>query len=286
MVCSSVVADSFSAAWPGRIQPSLRLFSSPSTDAPCSFEQLVAKGALPEAQQALSLPETANGRSQRLRLIDAWIDRQQQLLADSDTNLKALRECVESAHALLEELAPMLGRKMMVVTPTLSALEAAPPAHRNFDAELSQRCDAVLEAWATLSRAGHGQSLRLLRGVPQRAQFLLERMQASFASTDETAAVARPSVESYNSVLEAWAWSDEHLRGAMAERIFDQVPRPNAHSYRAIILAWCQSRDRRAAFTATGHLMKMLRKLEKGDEDMEPELEDYQMVLRAWTKAE
>jgi len=197
------------------------------------------------------------------------------------------------------------------------------PTVSSFDAALSQRCDAVLAAWATVIRTAAATKVppRWTRGIPQRAQFLLEQMDRCSSAKSHNTVVAfgngvddpttmmandlvlvRPSVESYNSVLEAWAYSSEHLRGAMSERIFqklvqahDNAPasgattlalRPNGESYRLVVRAWALSRDRRAAFTATGHLMKMLRKLGKGDEDMEPTLDDYTAVLQAWTRAE
>jgi hypothetical protein len=87
----------------------------------------------------------------------------------------------------------------------------------------------------------------------------------------------------------------------MAERIFVKLSegnvsgaRADGESYRLIIWAWALSRDARAAFSATGHLMKMLRRLEKEEKEeddiesslMEPSLEDYQVVLKSWTRAE
>ncbi len=84
----------------------------------------------------------------------------------------------------------------------------------------------------------------------------------------------------------------------MAERIFVKLSegnvsgaRADGESYRLIIWARALSRDARAAFSATGHLMKMLRRLEKEEDDtepslMEPSLEDYHVVLKSWTRAE
>ena len=132
--------------------------------------------------------------------------------------------------------------------------------------------------------------------MPQRAQFLLERMEASFQQNqhDGNDIPVKPTVESYNRVIETWAYSGEHLRGAMAEKVFQKLQDspsarrgPNGDSYKDIIRAWAFSdRDRKAAFTATRHLMHMLRKFEHGDEDMEPTLEEYYAVLEAWVSAE
>ena len=108
-----------------------------------------------------------------------------------------------------------------------------------------------------------------------------------------TAFRVRPSIESYNAVLEAWAYSNEHLKGTMADRQFSQLLHrrrrglsPNGDSYKFMIRAWTQgNKQDRAAFIATGHLMKMLRQLEKDWPDMEPSMEHYHLILKAWTEA-
>ena len=54
-----------------------------------------------------------------------------------------------------------------------------------------------------------------------------------------------------------------------------------------IIRACAWSRDPRAAFTATGHLMKRLRyHSNHPNEGMEPSLEDYEIVFDSWIRAE
>ena len=159
------------------------------------------------------------------------------------------------------------------------------------------KCNSVLTAWARAS-----QVIPTRQGIPQRATFLLQRMEAS--ARGSASAGVQPTTESYNRVLEAWAWSREHLRATMAEQIFQTmtkqsrkgnnnkrnnnkaVAKPNGESYRWIIHAWCHSQQRKSAFTATGHLMKFLRRLEKGHEDIEPTLDTYHMIMEAWTTAE
>lgn len=259
----------------------------------------------------------------------------------AETLVEDIFLAIDEAHRTLEQIDPSLGIRGF---PRLAPQAESSPLNivdgpesndvlpLKEDPELSRRCDTVLKAWASVVRLGFDYLVvssigdgeeasrnkaalralkskikRRLRGVPQRAQFLLDRMElshvkdyvdynGSFAS-GAPRTIVWPSVESYNRVVEAWAFSDEHLRGPMAEGVFQRlksscntktVPflRLNGDSYRQIIWAWSLSRDRRAAFTATGHLMKMLRKLEKGDEDMEPRLEDYRVLLDAWTRAE
>jgi len=245
----------------------------------------------------------------RAKLLDAWIQHQQKLLesfsSDGDiqqarSELKEICQAAKEANNLLEKLEPLLASTTLSFYSTyadgssqntqVAGEEMQNQRRKEINVELTRRCDAVLTAWARASRAGHRKTTRITRAIPQRAQFLLERMEASYSINESTERTVRPSVESYNRVLEAWVYSNEHLRGAMAERIFQKLAKggghPNGESYRLIIWAWALSRDRRAAFTATGHLMKMLRRFEKGDEDMEPNLDDYHAILKAWTRAE
>lgn len=199
---------------------------------------------------------------------------------------------------------------------------------------MQRRCEAVLTAWAQTSSImvhgiGHGRIVgggdtvesaaaaahgrrSWTRGVPQRAQFLLERMEAAGGTKtgmggQVAAATAVPDVYAtltgYNRVLMTWAYSSEHLRGASAERLFAKllacksIASPNTESYRLMVWAWALSRDPRCAFSATGHLMKMLRRLEAGWEkenpdvvrdgsNMEPTIDDYHVVFQAWARSE
>jgi hypothetical protein len=57
----------------------------------------------------------------------------------------------------------------------------------------------------------------LVRGLPQRATLLLETMEqwALMEASD-----VEPAVDTYNGVLEIWAYSSEHNRRAMVTSIF------------------------------------------------------------------
>jgi hypothetical protein len=154
---------------------------------------------------------------------------------------------------------------------------------------------AVLDAWAKASEAGRNANLpqsltsNVTKGIPQRMQHLLQqpKLKSSNAATMATATPTTTySTDVYNQILRAWACSDEHLRGSMAEQIFQTIEVPNGESFRWIILAWCWSKERRRAFTATGHYMRRIRLLELGQTDMEPTMEDYHALFEAWTKAE
>jgi hypothetical protein len=200
---------------------------------------------------------------------------------------------------------------------------------------LQKRCEDVLTAWAHAMRLAQG--YRFVRGIPQRAQFLLERMEASCENTvpnkvqdsqhhhhrqppqqhlDDVSVsfMIPPTIHSYNRVLETWAFSKEHLRGAATERVFQKLVATNksipAESYQLVMTAWALSNDARFAYRSSGYLMKMLRIRDMqlrndhnslvrrsvqdlanidihGDElDWEPTLDHYHMVFKAWSHSE
>jgi len=95
-------------------------------------------------------------------------------------------------------------------------------------------------------------------------------------------------VASYSAVLFALSRSKSVEGDSRAEALVENEKR---------FCKWALSREGRAAFNTTGHLMKMLRKLESEvgsdndvyvhpDSSMEPTLEDYRIVLKAWTRSE
>jgi hypothetical protein len=134
----------------------------------------------------------------------------------------------------------------------------------------SMHYQMAVTAWSKVSR---------IKGVPQRAQQVLEAMEARATTTS-----TRPSVELYNLVLRIWAGSTEHSRATFASHLLDRMePRlkPNAETHRMMLLAWCHSGQRGAASTAKRHLTTMTNLLTKeGRFDMEPTLSDYQQLLQ------
>eukprot|EP00977_Amphora_coffeiformis_P019834 scaffold7485_cov176-Amphora_coffeaeformis.AAC.21 len=224
-------------------------------------------------------------------LLQAWIDRSK----DESLDTASLIEAASQAHMILEDLDERFSLYAMSIPAkgentadalVEEALDDVPPLENTmiFTASLE-----VLQAWA---RACHGFRFdaqakqdynlqRMSRGIPQRAQFLLQQLER-LSSKDLP-------LPYYEAVLQTWACSNEHLRGVQAEKVFQRVP-PSACSpeaFRWIIRAWAWSRDPRAAFTATGHLMKQLRHYSHDmDGGMEPSVEDYEIVFDAWTRAE
>lgn len=135
---------------------------------------------------------------------------------------------------------------------------------------------AILRAWANTCEAAHASGrtkLDIIVGIPQRAQHMLTLQEV-------------PTVESYNQVIKAWAYSTEYLRGTMAEQLFKRIEYPNGESFHLIMRAHAWSKESRSAFQATGHFMRMMRLLEIGREDMEPSsMDEYHVLCEAWTRA-
>ena len=119
-------------------------------------------------------------------------------------------------------------------------------------------------------------------GIPQRTQLILNQM----GEGPENTSGDTISVEAYNEVIKAWAYSSEYLRGPMAEQVFQKIQFPTGESLRLIMRAHAWSKEHRSAFQATGHFMRMMRLLEAGRDDMEPSsIDDYHLLCDAWTTA-
>jgi hypothetical protein len=203
-------------------------------------------------------------------VIDAWIKHQNAHVTKLQESITTHQDSLRVPQGLLEEIC--------------HAAESASQVIERMKNPSSHHFVAVLKGWANACEAAHGndevglalttKTSNLVRGIPQRAQHILLNLQPD------------PTVESYNQVLKAWAYSGEHLRGTMAEQVFQKIKDPNGESFKFIIRAWCWSKERRCAFTATGHYMRMMRLLEISRADMEPTMEDYHILFRAWTTAE
>jgi hypothetical protein len=292
---------------------------------------------LPELQWDKTVrPETVNAQIDLLRNMISSVEASQDLIEKLDPRLSR-RHYIRSSNAWR-----MTGvSNPSVNTPSDSAPDLSSQKKKSKPSlVVAERCERIVAMWSGVSQSLYetATSIALLkqsrdrywrgaqtkemtaaaavlanlrRGIPQRAQFLVDQMDATCGGAHLTNHLPLlPSLEAFHRVLDCWRYSDEHLRGAMAERVFvrlatpasrqevsagtgfprfsgSAVLRPSGETYRLIILAWATSRDRRSAFTATGHLMKMLRKLQKNEgEDMDPGLPVYQTVLDAWTRAE
>lgn len=154
----------------------------------------------------------------------------------------------------------------------------------------SHHYDAAVTAWSRCVSRG---PIWALRGIPQRAQAVLERMEA--LSLNRSSGV-RPTVETYNKVIEAWSNStNEYAFAPLAQAIYDRMGRgpaahldirPNDRTIRTMIRCWTRSDLKNAAFHATGHLMRLQELTEKGAEDMSPTLDDYLTVFKCWSKSD
>ncbi len=203
-------------------------------------------------------------------LIDSWTTHQSSIIRDmkeanaqetsggdqQQLQLKRFKEVCSSAESM---------------TSILESMENPTPHHYL----------AILKAWANTSKIAKlvGKSKRAdVVGIPQRTQLILSQM-----GEDNDNNI---SVEAYNEVIKAWAYSSEYLRGTMAEQVFRKIQFPTGKSLRLIMRAHAWSNEDRSAFHATGHFMRMMRLLEAGREDMEPSsIDDYHLLCDAWTKA-
>ena len=171
----------------------------------------------------------------------------------------------------------------------------------------------------------------MIDGIPQRMQLILREYEAdsngnsttttstSLLTSDENSSTRNVNITWLNIIIKSWAYSNEHLRGTMAENVFKSISynssdnrsnsniQPNGITYRNIIHAWCLSTkssgsgERRCAFIATGHYMQWLRYLSKRkerydlfgndthtlilEEEQQPTMEDYHILFNAWTTA-
>lgn len=207
--------------------------------------------------------------------------------------LQEIAMCANEVHHSIERLEPLLSPKGIWLldkgtdsqpTPTVVAVESPNPSIE----PLAHLCSTLVQMWAKTMRASaRGRSSEeFVRGVPQRIRFFMERM-VHLGIT--------PTLQDRNHAMESWVYSKEHMRASNAERIFEALPEVNAESHRWMVWAWALSRERRAAYRATGHLRRMFRALEDSEGsnehavylgDMEPTLSDYHVVLKAWAKSE
>jgi hypothetical protein len=220
--------------------------------------------------------------------------------------LQEIVESVGEAHHVLESLEPLLGSKpawnmSAKSTPIADSdddnnnnnnnnnqvTEVASASEKTY---LPLLCSAVLEMWGKTVRASaRGRyNEEFTRGIPQRVRFLLQQM---------IVVGIPPTIHDHHRAIETWAFSKEHMRASKAERMFEDMEAKKmnqAESRRLVLWAWALSRERRAAYRSTGHLMKMFRSLRDSDEDehavfsgdIEPSLSDYHVVLKAWARAE
>ncbi|CAJ1954395.1 unnamed protein product [Cylindrotheca closterium] len=259
---------------PSWSSPASRIFSTydGSSMTPAQLQQLVLKHSLQDdpmeahtiLNQLFMMDSKEVTPEIQTAVMDSWIVYQskcQQQLNESissGSNESNLSEVHRNVHEM--------GK----------AAEHASQILESMDSPSRHHIVAVLKALANVSEASHTTSVfkgDFVRGIPQRAQH--------FWQIHENL-----PIEASNQLLRAWAYSKEYLRGTMAEQIFQQIEHPNGESYKNIIRAWCWSKERRCAFTATGHLMRMMRLLETGKSDMEPSLDDYHVLFHAWTTAE
>jgi hypothetical protein len=217
----------------------------------------------------------------RTSVIDAWIKHQNSCIQDlkESSSILSTSSLLRVQEGYLEDICHAAERSSQIVE-----------TMKEKDKPTTHHYVAVLQAWANACEAAHQagmtKSSDSVRGIPQRSQHILLHLMPQTMTNQTNTPI---TVECYNQVIKAWAYSGEYLRGTMAEQLFQKMveEEPNGETFQLIIRAWSWSKERRCAFTATGHFMRMMKLLEFGRPDMEPSsMEFYHVLLRAWTTAE
>jgi hypothetical protein len=225
-------------------------------------------------QQRAALQDGGKGgedlASIQTSVIDAWLKYQTRVMQSIPT-MSRVEPSNDADQKNLQRLQEegLLREVYDAATSVTSILEA-------MDNPTAHHFAAMFRAWANTCETAHAvgrPKLGIVVGIPQRTQHMLSLLE-------------KPTVESYNQVIKAWAYSSEYLRGTMAEQIFQQIKHPNGESFHMIMRAHAFSGESRSAFHATGHFMRMMRLLESDREDMEPpSMDDYHILCEAWTRA-
>jgi hypothetical protein len=229
-----------------------------------------AHRALEEAVPLLSI------RRQHIHLRDRLAEEAETAAGD-DTDLNGSKSRLYGA-TFIETILPrscrmldawaLVARRMMTIAPcTTLVVGGIPQRAQHLLDQMEEQVAANTEAALTAAqRQGRGFGAAG-GGRTKNAASMHRQPQALLPIT------------AYHRIMECWACSQEHLRATMAERVFQRLhggistrnPRrfrlANSdsdetlallESHRIMIRAWANStRDPRAAFTATGHLMRM-----------------------------
>ena len=210
-------------------------------------------------------------------LIDSWMTFQSSLIRD-------MKEATEQVDSEDENFQRQQRLDIKNLREVCSAAESMTRILESMENPTPHHYIAILKAWANTckiaKRIGKAKAACVV-GIPQRTQLILNNMGGRVNDTN-----ADISVEAYNEVIKSWAYSAEHLRGTMAEQLFQNIQFPSGESLRLIMRAHAWSGENRSAHIATGHFMRMMRHLEAGRDDMEPSsIDDYHLLCNSWTKA-
>jgi len=141
-----------------------------------------------------------------------------------------------------------------------------------------------------LSKSGSRNTLAraLFRNAPDRAEALLEEMEAESAKGNER---IRPDVISYTSTISALAKSKDRTAPYRAMKILARMEaqaangnesmRPNSITYAAAIKCWARSRDKVKAIQAKSLLDWCEEQYRRGNPDARPTVVIYNQVLNA-----
>jgi len=247
---------------------------------PTQRAENILQHILERATQQLNDGEAEDLPNIQTSLIDTWTTYQSSVIKDLKDTLREEGFESDTDEKISQQYQRLQYKRLRMVS---SAAESMTSILKSMENPSPHHYVAILKAWANTCKIARtiGKSKAAdVVGIPQRAQLILNEMGGSNNNGDGV------SVEAYNEVIKAWAYSSEYLRGTMAEQVFRKIQFPTGESLRMIMLAHAWSKETRSAFQATGHFMRMMRLLEAGREDMEPSsINDYHVLCDAWTIA-
>jgi len=127
-------------------------------------------------------------------------------------------------------------------------------------------------------------------GAPVQAEEIFEQMVLRYQESGDE--IFKPTVRSFNAVINAWAKSSQNNAPQRAESILKRMDelylsgnadaKPNRVNFNCVIDAWGKSGD---AKKAEELLQRMELRYENGDEDMKPNVRSFNTVMDAWAKS-
>lgn len=195
-----------------------------------------------------------------------WLDLEQ---LHTNTQLDALKPTAETVEL------------------TLQLFALASPAWYGLD----RQADSILRS------AVHKHGISATPSMYETVVFLLaksrapgaaERAERVLREACENVGAQHLRVESFNVVLTAWAKSRDTNSPARAEQVLvfmtDQEVKPNASSFTSLIDAYGQKSDWACAVKCEGILLRMLNLYLEGDENLEPSIVSWAVVMSTWTR--
>jgi hypothetical protein len=221
----------------------------------------------------------------------ALLNAQKRLSKDEESAVR-MAALAEKAHELLVKMEDVSGVSEELSSMRLSGVEDGGQVRMPSLKPTTVHYDCVIEAIAlatTMAREA-GYTCNFTMNAPYIAQRWLSRMETLSSNNPGVA----PTLQSYSHVMEACSFIsaiNKQSKGPiLTQSIFDKLKHnpnlnPTAKEYRLLLRTWSESNCKDSAYKATGVWMAMHGAFKRGEEGMEPTLEDGKMVLESWSRA-